>query len=144
MGMTLLMTACEGTAGIAPGREVMDVAGPCFANGCHAELKRVEQPYKHRPYADERCRDCHTLFHTGQTQFQYGQNEMDLCYACHPQTALGATHPVGEGVVDRHTGRTMTCTSSCHLSHSAPYPYLLALPGEGALCVSCHEDFVGK
>ena len=43
---------------------VSDVTNPCHAGGCHGELKQNEQRYKHKPYADERCLDCHKGFHT--------------------------------------------------------------------------------
>lgn len=69
------------------------------------------------------------------------QNEIDLCYSCHTRSELGISHPVGENVIDPNTGQMMTCTSTCHRSHTAPYRYLLSLPGDGALCVSCHQDF---
>jgi predicted CXXCH cytochrome family protein len=45
-------------------------------------------------------------------------------------------------VLDPNTQQMMTCTSTCHRSHTAPYPYLLTLPGTGALCVNCHKEFL--
>ncbi|NOY98294.1 MAG: hypothetical protein GXP40_03680 [Chloroflexi bacterium] len=117
---------------------------PCFADGCHSDLTEHEQRYKHQPYVDGRCLDCHDQFHAEETQREYLQSDIDLCYICHPQDALGSTHPVGEGVTDPNTGQMMTCTSTCHLSHTAPYEYLLALPGNGELCLLCHQDLLNQ
>ncbi len=116
--------------------------GPCFESGCHADLKTHDAPYKHQPYIDNRCLDCHTTFHTPDVQKMYTQSDIDLCYRCHPSAGLGNTHPVGEGVIDPHTNQMMTCTSTCHRSHTAPYPYLLTLSPDGELCVSCHQEFI--
>lgn len=85
---------------------------------------------------------CHAMFHEPETQLLYTQSDIDLCYRCHPLRGLGNTHPVGEGVLDPNTSQMMTCTSTCHLSHTAPYPFLLSLSADGALCVSCHQEFV--
>jgi predicted CXXCH cytochrome family protein len=117
-------------------------ANPCFESGCHAELKTNEGPYKHQPFVDNRCLDCHIAFHNPGTQRLYTQSDIDLCYGCHSQNDLGNSHPVGEGVIDPKTMQMMTCTSTCHLSHTAPYEYLLALRPGGELCLACHKDFI--
>ncbi len=117
-------------------------AGPCFENGCHVDLKANEAASRHQPYVDNRCLDCHSTFHTPDVQELYTQSDIDLCYRCHPFAGLGNTHPVGEGVIDPHTNQMMTCTSTCHRSHVAPYPYLLTLSPRGELCMSCHREFV--
>lgn len=117
-------------------------AGPCVAGNCHTDLHQKEQRFRHKPYVDERCLDCHKNFHKQETQLARIQMELDLCYTCHTRQSLGNTHPVGEGVIDPNTKQTMTCTSTCHRSHTAPYRYLLTLPGEGALCVNCHKEFL--
>ncbi len=150
---TAPQAATEGTNRLTSESGIMNVTvtappmaqtGPCFESGCHAELKSGDREYKHKPYVDEQCLDCHTIFHSEETQLRYTQSDIDLCYSCHPQAGLGTTHPVGEGVIDPNTGQMMTCTSTCHQSHSAPYPYLLTLSGTGALCVSCHTEFLSK
>ncbi|MEW6401408.1 MAG: cytochrome c3 family protein [Chloroflexota bacterium] len=105
-------------------------------------MKAHEQPYIHEPYQQEKCLDCHVIFHEPETQRRYAQSDIELCYSCHPHSELGNSHPVGGGVIDPNTGQMMTCTSTCHLSHTAPYPYLLSLQPEGELCVSCHEEFL--
>lgn len=120
---------------------VSSQVSPCFESGCHAEVKANEGPYKHQPYVDNHCLDCHTTFHNPDTQRLYTQSDIDLCYHCHPQNALGNSHPVGEGVIDPNTDQMMTCTSTCHLSHTAPYEYLLSLQSGGELCLACHKDF---
>lgn len=119
-----------------------DSGEPCLASNCHADLKQKEQQYKHQPYTESRCLDCHTDFHSPLTEQKRLQIELDLCYACHTRNALGNSHPVGPGIFDPNTGKTMTCTSTCHRSHTAPYRYLLTLSGKGALCVSCHQEFI--
>ncbi len=117
-------------------------AGPCITGKCHIDLHQKDQRFKHKPYVDERCLDCHADFHKPTTQLARVQMELDLCYTCHPRQSLGNTHPVGEGVIDPNTKQMMTCTSTCHRSHTAPYRYLLILPAEGALCVHCHKEFL--
>lgn len=117
-------------------------AGPCISSDCHNDLKQKEKPVKHTPYVQARCLECHQNFHTRETQRARLQRELDLCYTCHTRQSLGNTHPVGEGVLDPNTQQMMTCTSTCHRSHTAPYPYLLTLPGTGALCVNCHKEFL--
>lgn len=116
--------------------------GPCFAGGCHSDLKTKEELFKHQPYVDSRCLDCHKGFHTPATEQKRLFMELDLCYSCHTRAVLGNSHPVGEGVIDPNTRKTMTCTSTCHRSHTAPYRYLLTLSGKGALCVACHKEFL--
>jgi len=120
------------------------VTGPCTAGGCHSELRKKEERYKHKPYVDGRCLDCHKGFHTAETQRRRLQIELDLCYTCHPRRDLGITHPVGDGIIDPTTGKTMTCTSTCHRAHTAPYEYLLTRSGKGALCVVCHKDLLDR
>jgi predicted CXXCH cytochrome family protein len=120
------------------------ISNPCFESGCHSELKANEALYKHEPYVDEKCLDCHVLFHTASTQRLYTQSDIELCYNCHPLAILGNTHPVGEGVIDPNTNQMMTCTSTCHRSHTAPYEYLLTLSSNGELCVSCHQELIGQ
>jgi predicted CXXCH cytochrome family protein len=118
------------------------MTSPCFDSGCHSELIEMEEEYKHRPYVDQKCLECHQIYHDEEIQHDYLEHDILLCLQCHPGSALGNTHPVGEGVIDPNTGQMMTCTSTCHLNHTAPYPYLLALSGSGELCFSCHEDFL--
>ena len=125
-----------------PAGPISTSASPCFESGCHAETKANDGPYKHQPYVDEKCLDCHVAYHTEETQRLYTQSDIDLCYGCHPFAGLGNTHPVGEGVIDPNTDQMMTCTSTCHLSHTAPYPCLLSLSPQGELCVSCHQEFI--
>lgn len=120
----------------------VDSGGPCLASNCHADLKQKEQPIKHQPYTEARCLDCHIDFHSPLTEQKRLQIELKLCYTCHTCAVLGNSHPVGEGVIDPNTHKTMTCTSTCHRSHTAPYRYLLTLSGKGALCVSCHQEFL--
>jgi predicted CXXCH cytochrome family protein len=149
-GKQAMPLASPGTVGVnvAGDRPAMpppeQVAGPCTASGCHSDLHKDDERYKHKPYADGRCLDCHKGFHTADTQRKRLQMELDLCYSCHPRRELGITHPVGDGVIDPTTGQTMTCTSTCHRAHSAPYEYLLTRSGKGALCVVCHKDLLDR
>lgn len=115
---------------------------PCFESGCHAELHVDEGLFKHEPYVEEKCIECHSIYHIEATQRLVTQSDIELCYSCHPSTDLGNTHPVGEGVLDPNTNQMMTCTSTCHQSHTAPYEYLLSLSPGGELCVSCHRELI--
>lgn len=118
------------------------MTNPCFDSGCHSELIIAEEEYKHRPYVDQQCLVCHEQYHNEEVQHGYLQHDIVLCLTCHPDALLGNTHPVGEGIIDPNTQQMMTCTSTCHRQHTAPYPYLLALSGSGELCVSCHQEFL--
>jgi predicted CXXCH cytochrome family protein len=145
-GQVLIQSAQDFLAQVVAGTPMPAVAqaNPCFESGCHTELKAREQLYQHKPYAQGQCLDCHKTYHTENTQKQYTQSDIDLCISCHTDYKLGVSHPVGEGVIDPKTGQMMTCTSTCHLSHTAPYEFLLVKPGNGRLCVHCHEDFLQK
>ena len=118
--------------------------GPCLASGCHAELQDTTRPHPHQSFTHEACLECHIHFHDPATQRLHAQSEIDWCATCHTADTMGATHPVGEGVVDPNTGQMLTCTSACHRQHTAPYPYLLTRAGDGELCLTCHTDWLSQ
>ncbi len=145
--LMLVLTACStklsvNLASLEADTVYTVMTSPCFDSECHSELLIQEEEYKHRPYADLKCLECHETYHNAEIQHDYLQHDILLCLTCHPDSTLGNTHPVGEGIIDSNTGQMMTCTSTCHLNHTAPYPYLLVLPASGELCISCHQDFL--
>ncbi|MBT3315907.1 MAG: hypothetical protein HN390_14970 [Anaerolineae bacterium] len=146
IAMTLFCVSCASSVDaeveIAAPETPTAMASPCFDSGCHIETLIEEAEYKHRPYADQQCLECHEKYHDEETQHDYLEHDIQLCISCHPDGVLGNTHPVGEGTIDPNTQQMMTCTSTCHMKHTAPYPYLLALPASGQLCVSCHQDLL--
>ncbi len=136
-----LQTAADITS-LEVSAATLTMTSPCFDSGCHSDLIAQEEEYKHRPYVDQKCLECHENYHSEETQHDYLEHDILLCLGCHADSDLGNTHPVGEGIIDPNTENMMTCTSTCHLQHTAPYPYLLTLSGSGALCVSCHQEFL--
>ena len=149
LGLLLVLTACTATQilpadvdSVTTDSVISQTVNPCFESGCHQELRSAEEVFKHAPYANGLCLDCHKQYHTDPIQRLSLQSEIDLCYECHTTEALGNTHPVGDGIIDPNTSQMMTCTSTCHRSHTAPYEYLLTKSGDGALCVSCHKEFL--
>ncbi len=70
---------------------------------------------------------------------------LDVCYECHPNEKLGASHPVNvslkPGMKAKDVpliGGVVTCVS-CHEPHAANRPYLLRKK-EDDLCVACHGE----
>ena len=116
----------------------------CFEGECHQSIVIEAGQFLHDPFAQGICDPCHLMAedHTvSNSPHQASQQDIDLCMSCHEESSLGRSHPVDEDRIDPITGSLFTCTSSCHNPHSAPYPYLLRLPGGGSLCVRCHEEF---
>jgi len=116
----------------------------CFEGGCHASLLQQAGMFVHAPFARGECRPCHDVeaFRAPHDQpHQDSEQDISLCYTCHPPESLGNSHPVDEGRVDPRTGGAFTCTSTCHDPHSDPYPGLLRFPPGGQLCILCHQEF---
>ncbi len=118
--------------------------GGCFADGCHQELLTQSGAFLHAPFAAGACRPCHDVAALAQPHQQphvASEQDIAVCYTCHPPDTLGNSHPVDEGRTDPRTGGPLTCTSTCHDPHADPYPGLLRFPPGGGLCLQCHQEF---
>jgi len=116
----------------------------CFKDGCHASMLQETGEYIHAPFAAGTCRPCHdveALQAPHDQPHQASEQDIALCYDCHPPETLGNSHPVDEGRIDPRTGGAFTCTSTCHDPHAGPYPGLMRFPPGGELCVLCHQEF---
>ncbi len=109
----------------------------CFK--CHAEIFSLMKSFPHPLIKEGKCKSCHSSYDEA-THTEEIKPNFDTCLGCHPEEALGRSHPVGDGIIDPNTNDTMTCVSSCHLPHSSDYRYQLPFVNNMDLCLSCHED----
>ncbi|RMF39795.1 MAG: hypothetical protein D6755_13985 [Anaerolineae bacterium] len=100
--------------------------------------------FVHQPFAAGECKPCHQMpdDHAQSPQPHVAtMQDITVCLECHTQEELGASHPVDDGMTDPVTGGLLTCTSTCHDPHAAPFEYLLRYPAGGELCSLCHQEF---
>ncbi len=116
----------------------------CFASDCHQDMLAMSRSFVHPPYAEGKCAPCHELpasHPEGSGPHVAELRDIEVCAECHPPDILGVSHPVDEDKTDPYAGGLMTCTSTCHDPHVAPYEHLLRYPPGGALCIKCHQEF---
>jgi predicted CXXCH cytochrome family protein len=112
---------------------------------CHLRIRAAYEVTAHsqiRPQAIGRitgsCLNCH-LAHGSDFTPLLVIDELALCRRCHPVMFPPKDHPVGYDLVDRRTGSSLTCTSTCHWIHYWPTDALLRwIPDE--LCLICHSE----
>ncbi len=116
----------------------------CLDAACHASMVTDLGPEVHSPFAEGSCDSCHRGMQDDHAErasaHQSSLEDIEVCKPCHPSAELGTSHPVDQGLIDPRTGGLLTCTSTCHDPHSAPYPFLLRFPRGGALCLTCHRE----
>lgn len=106
---------------------------------CH---QKVEERFKasrsvHPEKAGEgRCTVCHAPHTSEQPRLAAGE-PLKVCASCHASHA-GLSHPMGAGITDPRTQKTLTCLS-CHDVHGTALPNLLTFAKERALCIQCHK-----
>lgn len=81
------------------------------------------------------------------------ETAIEVCYSCHPQSALGTSHPVriyshGEDTripdeLPTVENGMITCVT-CHNPHAAVGKQLVREKVETKLCVACHINFQGS
>lgn len=81
--------------------------------------------YKHPPYGDKRCKDCHTG-----GGYLIKSPEEGLCQMCHPD--------VPGDVAYLHGPLAVNACLACHESHQSDHPWLL-LDDPRDICFRCHE-----
>ena len=114
----------------------------CLSQNCHQDMLPGSLDEVHPPFAQIDCQTCHTLSpdHTvGSSPHVDNTADIDICYTCHPVSALEISRPVGGDNLDPITSGLLTCTSTCHNPHSSKYNHLLRSPGKDQLCLMCHQ-----
>jgi len=116
----------------------------CFAPDCHQDMLALSGSVVHPPYAEGVCAPCHDFpasHPEGSGPHVADLRDIEVCAECHPPEILGVSHPVDRGELDPFAGGLLTCTSTCHDPHIAPYKHLLRYPPGGELCIKCHQEF---
>jgi predicted CXXCH cytochrome family protein len=104
---------------------------------CHAEQDPSYQ--QSLVHTGLQCTTCHNP-HGSDSSPMLVRESVTLCTeSCHTSAQIGLSHPVGTGVIDKATGREMTCVSACHSIHDAAEPKLLQL-ADLDLCAKCHGE----
>ena len=87
--------------------------------------------FKHPPYADRQCFECHESAFSVRMK----GTQRQVCFACHDDFL---TKPKF-----KHAPAENSECSSCHNPHGSPIKKML-VKGGGALCGDCHDDPLGK
>jgi predicted CXXCH cytochrome family protein len=107
-----------------------DVTGNCTS--CHnphgSKGKGLRPSVEHRPYAENRCENCHA----GPGAMKAAVPE--LCTSCHGDHAGDAAKPVRHAAVVEGA----SCLN-CHSPHAGETPALLVRDQVDKTCLSCHE-----
>lgn len=131
-----------------------DVESDELCRGCHQPVDdKGALKYQHvavisEKYPNNDCEGCHRM-HRSPAKPQLAENELELCYGCHPEERDYKSHPVviftdrfGQTTpIFGADGKSITCASHCHEIHGSDYKYLCSLEPGRELCVSCHEEF---
>lgn len=110
----------------------------CFT--CHPS-KRI--PYAYTPHNDVEytsypgsCVNCH-MAHGSDVAPLLAQEELSLCFTCHPAYEGSANHPYFRQTSFSRAGGRVTCASSCHDPHGTQNRNMLQRLPDG-LCLVCH------
>lgn len=103
---------------------VPDPSAPVIDTSSVGALRQSPTYSVHKPFAEERCSDCH------RQRFKLGPQDSGLCLDCHAE--VPAEHPVMHGPV-----AAVACLW-CHSAHESAYPALLK-GSPRQVCSSCHE-----
>lgn len=96
------------------------------APGGAADIRQSPTFSIHKPYADEKCSECHSG-----RQVRIGSNDATVCLKCHQEKL--AEHPVMHGPV------VAGACLWCHNPHQSAYAALFkAAPRE--VCTQCHTN----
>lgn len=123
-------------------RSSTELCGSCH-RGLHARFQR--DAHFRTP-----CTRCHVAHGSAFAPMLTAKNP-DLCLQCHTRhdEQVGGErvnrHPVQPKWFDVHSGKRLTCTSTCHDPHGTPNNYLLkeySWPYDGN-CVICHKTVQG-
>lgn len=119
-----------------------------FCTRCH---KALGERFSRSAHFDTPCTECHVA-HGSQYEPMLRMSNPQLCFTCHPETdeqnAQGLRlnrHPVRPQWYDVHSGKPLTCTTTCHDPHGTEHNYLLKYmdyPYDGN-CIICHQVVPG-
>nr|MBF0220900.1 hypothetical protein [Desulfobulbaceae bacterium] len=102
----------------------------CITDKCHANLEKKE--FKHGPFADQHCIQCHNPHGTQHTNFVVNVRA-ELCYRCHVEAATMTNE--GQYV---HFPVTKGECLLCHEHHESNLAYHLKRDTILDLCLGCH------
>lgn len=127
---------CHEVSSQATDHKAITFASNTLCESCHFDIDQGAQLLKHDSF---NCVNCHSA-HGSDFQYSLKDNAVSFCAeTCHNEGQLGLSHPVGEGVVDKHAGGEMTCVSTCHTNHKPIEEKMLQLASND-LCGQCHEE----
>ncbi len=111
--------------------------GVCLT--CHRKVEeriKVSRSVHPEKAGEGRCTICHAPHSSDQPKLASAE-PLKVCASCHASHA-GLSHPMGVGILDPRTQKTLTCLS-CHDVHGSALPSLLTFAKERALCIQCHK-----
>jgi len=82
------------------------------------------------------CVNCHVA-HGSDWGPLLANEELSLCWTCHPSYSGKTSHPVLRRTDFPRTGGRVTCSSNCHNPHGTQYRNMLTKVPDG-LCLRCH------
>jgi predicted CXXCH cytochrome family protein len=98
---------------------------------CHTDLPLPGAfRFPHKPFAEERCADCHPSFHTDPDKPLLAATQSQSCNACHTDH--------GQVVTQTHPQVAKGECRLCHNGHGSDHPNQL-VRAEADLCRSCHD-----
>lgn len=127
---------CHEVSSQKANHETETFASNTLCQSCHFDIDEGTRLLKHDSF---NCVNCHSP-HGSDHEYSLKKNTVSLCTgSCHTNSQLGSSHPVGEGVVDKHVGGEMTCVSTCHANHKPTDEKMLQLASND-LCGQCHME----
>jgi len=107
-----------------------------LCQSCHFDIDVKQKLLKHESFD---CISCHNA-HGSDYKYSMINDPVSFCMeSCHTKDQLGLSHPVGEGIEDKHAGGEMTCVSTCHTNHQPVDEKMLQLASTD-LCGQCHQE----
>lgn len=127
---------CHEVSSQESNHETETYASNALCQSCHFDIDKETQLLRHDSF---NCINCHSA-HGSDFEYSLKDNTVSFCAEnCHDKDQLGLSHPVGEGVTDKHAGGEMTCVSTCHTNHKPTEEKMLQLASND-LCGQCHQE----
>lgn len=136
VGVSLTCGSCHDPHA-AQYRGLINAQNNNFCYQCHGDKKAM---YAKSAHFKTLCIKCHTPHGSAYAPILVAPNPQ-LCLNCHPTLEGNNQHPVRPAFYDVHSGKGLTCTSSCHNPHGTKFNFMLKnfyYPQDG-LCLQCHK-----